>query len=86
MPDVIEVNATTGEIIERDFTPEELAQHEQDRINNEILAQELKAKYDADIEQRNITLQKFITLGLSEEEANKIVPEIIADYRILHLL
>lgn len=86
MADVVEINASTGEVVERDYTSEELSQINQDKINNEFLAQELKNKYDQDIVERNATVQKFISFGLSEEEANKIVPEISVDYRIIHLL
>lgn len=86
MADVVEINASTGEVVERDYTSEELSQINQDKINNESLAQELKNKYDQDIVERNSTVQKFISFGLSEEEANKIVPEISVDYRIIHLL
>lgn len=86
MADIVEINVSTGEVVERDFTPEELAQREQDRINNETIAQELKEKYDLDILERNATVQKFISLGFSSEEANKLTPEVEKDYRILHLL
>lgn len=86
MADIVEINVSTGEVIERDFTPEELAQREQDKINNELLAQELKIKYDQEVLQRNATLEKFISLGFSLEEAKNLVPEIEKDYRILHLL
>lgn len=86
MADVVEVNVSTGEVIERDYTSEELTQKDQDRINNQILAQELKDKYDQDIIERNAIIQKFISFGLSEEEANKIVPSVSVDYRIIHLL
>lgn len=86
MADVVEVNVSTGEVIERGYTSEELTQKNQDRINNQILAQELKDKYDQDIIERNAIIQKFVSFGLSEEEANKIVPSVSVDYRIIHLL
>ena len=36
MPDVVTINAATGEIIERDFTPEELAQRQTDQAAHAI--------------------------------------------------
>lgn len=36
MADIVEINAATGERIERDFTPEELAQREADQAEHAI--------------------------------------------------
>jgi 3-oxoacyl-ACP reductase-like protein len=86
MADVIEVNASTGEIIERSFTQDELNQLKQDKIHNEEVANQLKEQYDLEVEKRNNSIQKFINMGFSEEEANSFVPIINPDYRIFHLL
>lgn len=86
MADVVEINVSTGEIIERDYTKEELDQLEKDKIENKKIALELKKEYDQKIEERNAIINKFISLGFSEEEIEKIVPSITPDYRIMHLL
>lgn len=86
MADVVEINVSTGEIVERDYTKEELDQLEKDKIENEKIALELKKEYDQKIKERSATVDKFISLGFSEEEIEKIVPSITPDYRIVHLL
>jgi hypothetical protein len=48
MIDVIEVNAVTGETIERDFTPEEAAQRALDEAAAKAAADEAAAKATAD--------------------------------------
>jgi hypothetical protein len=57
----VEVNALTNEVIERDFTEQEIAEH-----NAYLLEQEsnLQAKEEA----RTSALAKLAALGLTEEE------------------
>jgi len=62
------VNAATGEVIERDFTPEELAQREADRIAavqaeaERVQAEETRAALRASAE------AKLAALGLTVDE------------------
>ena len=72
MPDIIEVNAVTGEVIERDFTPEEAAQRAKDLADweeaKQIAADEAAAKEAA----KASALAKLQALGLTEAEAAAI--------------
>ena len=76
MPDVIETDYTTDPptITERDFTPEELAQREADRIAFEqaeverVKAEETRAALRASAE------AKLKKLGLTLDEIATIVP------------
>ncbi len=62
----IEHNIETGEIIERDFNAEELAQYQKD-----LAAQEAaKAEQTAKAEQRAALLER---LGITEEEAKLLL-------------
>lgn len=69
MADVIEIDAATGEVTERDFTPDELAQREADAAafaaaEAERLAAEKQAAAD-----RAALLDK---LGITEAEAKTL--------------
>lgn len=86
MPDIIEFNVETGQMIERNFTAEEIQQREQDLLKSESLAAQLKQKYDEDVYKRSEIINKFISMGFSQNEAETLVPEIDIDYRIRHLL
>jgi hypothetical protein len=86
MPDVVEINVETGEVVERKYTKTELAQLKAERIASEKLALELKAEYDEEVAKRQAIVEKFLAIGLTEEEAEKMVPPVQPDYRILHLL
>ena len=57
----LEIDASTGEVIERDFTPEEIAQRDSEA---QIEQQKLEAKEAA----RESALAKLAALGLTEEE------------------
>jgi hypothetical protein len=59
-------NATTGEVIEREMTPEELAQFEADQI---AIAAELAAKEQA-AQTKAALLEK---LGITEDEAKLLL-------------
>ena len=73
MADVLIVNAKTGERIERDFTEEELAQREADRIAAEEAEAARVAEEEAKIAAKESALAKLAALGLTEEEAQAIV-------------
>lgn len=73
MPDVIEINALTGEVIERDFTPDELAQREIDRLAHEEAEAARIAEEQAREATKQSALDKLQLLGLSEEEARAII-------------
>ena len=63
---IIEHNATTGEITERDMTPEELAQKEADRL--EAIAIE-----ESKLAQAQTTAALLDRLGITEEEAKLLL-------------
>ena len=66
--DIIVVNAQTGERIERDFTPEEAAQHEADAAaaaEREALEAEKAAAKEAAVKSGRA---KLLALGLTNEE------------------
>ena len=73
MADVTEIDTATGEVTERDFTPEELAQFETDRINNET---RVLAEAEATAERlavRESAMAKLAALGLNINEIETIV-------------
>jgi transposase-like protein len=45
MADVVEINATTGEVVERDFTPEEKAQRDADALAQSQYASAIAAAH-----------------------------------------
>jgi hypothetical protein len=73
MADVIEIDAATGAVISRDFTPEELAQREADAL----AAAEAQAALEVEIAEkeslRQSALDKLMALGLTEAEALALV-------------
>ena len=73
MNDVLIVNAKTGERVIRDFTPEELAQRELDRIAAEEAEAARVEEENAKIAAKESALAKLAALGLTEEEAKAIV-------------
>ena len=66
MADVVEIDASTGEVIERDFTPEELAQRLTDEEQAAVVAEALAEREAARAADRAALLER---LGLTEEEA-----------------
>ena len=71
MSDIVEINVNTGEIIERDYSPEEISKIQQieEHIrqyveSNFIPAAENNVKISA--------IEKLKSLGLTEEEAKEI--------------
>lgn len=68
MADVLEIFADTGVTVERDFTPEELAQREKDAADY-AAAQAAAAAADAErAAARESAVAKLAVLGLSEVE------------------
>ena len=70
---VMIVNAATGEVVERDRTPEEQAQYETDQAAAAIAAQ---VAADAEAERvaaRESAVAKLSALGLSEVEINAMM-------------
>jgi hypothetical protein len=70
MADVIEIDAATGIAVERDFTPEELAQREADIAAAEAAAAEAAEQAAADAAARAALLER---LGISEDEARLLL-------------
>lgn len=68
MADVVEIDGDTGEVTERDFTPEELAQRELDVQEYEAAAEAAIAEQEAKDAARVSALSKLAALGLTEEE------------------
>lgn len=69
MADVVIIDAATGEVIERDFTPEEAAQRAADEAAAAAAAAAAQAEADAKAAARASALAKLAALGLSEDEA-----------------
>jgi hypothetical protein len=66
MADIIEIFADTGQVIERDFTPEELAQRQADEA--EALATQAAAEA-ASAERASARAALLSRLGITEDEA-----------------
>lgn len=73
MADVLIVDVKTGERIERDFTPEELAQREADRIAAEELEAARVAEEEAKAAAKASAENKLASLGLTAEEVAAIL-------------
>lgn len=70
--DLLEINAETGERIERDFTPEEAAQRAKDQAEAEAAAEAAAAALAAKEAAKASALAKLEALGLTAEEAQAI--------------
>lgn len=70
MAQVLEVDAATGEVTERDFTPEEIAQREADAAAAAEALAAVEAKAVADAAVRAAVLER---LGITEDEAALLV-------------
>lgn len=78
MSDVIETDYTTDPptITERDFTPEELAQREADRIALEQAQADLIAKQEADRVAREAAIEHAKSLGFTDEMIAVMYPNL----------
>lgn len=70
---VLEINAATGEVIERDFTVEELAQRELDAVAEAERVAAVEALEAERVAARESAIAKLSALGLNESEINSIV-------------
>ena len=82
MADVVEINAKTGEVAERDFTPDEKAQRQADRAAEQARkAAEKQADDDAKAARqakkalRASAQAKLLALGLTADEAAALAGE-----------
>ena len=71
MSDILEINASTGEQIERDYTPEENAKMEKMRQDAEEYILSLPETLD-NSSYKISAIEKLKSLGLTEEEARAI--------------
>jgi len=71
-PLAIEVNCTTGEVIERPLTAEEISQREADRLVEETRKAEEEAKAAAEAEAKASAQAKLAALGLTPEEISAL--------------
>lgn len=69
MVDVVISNAQTGEVIERDFTPEEAAQRAADAAAALAAQQAAEAEKAHKAAKKSSALAKLAALGLDEDEA-----------------
>lgn len=67
MIDVVELDGTTGEVTQRDFTPEETAQREADRLAAEQAAVEAAARAQQVAEARDAAITHAKSLGFTDE-------------------
>lgn len=73
MTQILEVFADTGEVVERDRTPEEQAQYEADVAAAEAAEQERVTVEAAKVAARESAVAKLSALGLNVSEINAIV-------------
>lgn len=75
MIDITEINISTGEIVQREYTQEEknIRDQKESEISEEALAKIAAAQEDlAYIELKESAISKLISLGLTEDEAKAI--------------
>ncbi len=73
MADVIEIFADSGQVIERDFTPEELAQRATDAAVAEQAAADALAERERKEAARVSAIAKLSALGLDADEVAAIL-------------
>ena len=71
-PKAIEVNCETGEVIERDLTPDEIAANEAAAVEAEANAKKAEAEARANAKSKQAVLDK---LGLTADEAAALFSE-----------
>jgi len=69
----VEVNCTTGEVVERPLTAEEISQREADAAAYAIEQAEREAAAAAEAEAKASGIAKLLALGLTESEANALI-------------
>jgi len=78
MIDVTEINITTGEVIQREYTPEEKASRDQRQAEPSAEAVEKLAEVQVTenteiAELKQSAINKLVSLGLTEQEALALV-------------
>lgn len=73
MADVLEIDAITGEVIERDFTEEEILQRAADLAAWQEAEEARIAEEEAKAAAKTSAVQKLSTLGLTEEEIKALL-------------
>lgn len=73
MADVVEIDAATGVVTERDFTVEELAQRELDAAAEAERQEALEVEEGEKAAARESAMAKLAALGLDESEVAAIV-------------
>jgi hypothetical protein len=74
--DVLEINVPTGERIERDFTPDEVAQRSKDQAATEAAAQAAAEKEAADAAARDAAIAHAKSLGFTDEMIAVMYPSL----------
>lgn len=74
MADVIEIFADSGQVIERDFTPEELAQRATDVAAAEQAATEAAKQAKADQKTRDAAIAHAKSLGFTDDMIRVMYP------------
>lgn len=79
MADVLEIDASNGQVIERDFTDAEIAQREKDQAENlaKEVAEKAKAAAKTKLEQAAITHAK--SLGFTDEMISVTYPTLVEE-------
>lgn len=73
MADVTEIDCLTGEVVERDFTEEELAQRAADLAAFEEAEEARVAQEEAKTAAKASAVEKLAVLGLTEEEVKALL-------------
>ena len=73
MKQISEHDAISGEIIVRDMTPEELAEHQAEESAKTAAAEAKEAAANAAAELKASAIAKLAALGLTEDEAKAIL-------------
>lgn len=76
MADILEINVQTGERIERDFTPEELAQRVKDQAAAEAAALAAEERAAADAAARSAAVAHAKSLGFTDEMIAVMYPSL----------
>jgi hypothetical protein len=80
--DVVEVDALTGERIERDFTPAERAQRDIDIAAQAAAKQAAEAAEAAQVAAQESAITKLAALGLTADEITAVTPAEITVERV----
>ena len=83
MADVIEVDAATGEVIERDFTAEEKAQRKLDQDAAAKAQDEADAKLAADAAATAAAVEHAKSLGFTDEMIAVMYPNLVTSSPVL---